>query len=169
MLTPSVTNLGRADRVMRTYVTAALILGVIAGSLAPVYALVSVIIAMTAIVAWDPFYALFGINSIGDQEVKENGIWEPNMGQSDRAVRFSLAMTAIVLGLLATNGQMTLVSSLLFLAPVALMATAITAWDPMYALIKKIRPEVQADIVNFTKLTVGKIDLHHHEDVKKAA
>ena len=92
----------------------------------------SIPLIATAILGWDPIYALVGKNNYVEGEAQiEQRCWTcPNLGRLDRIARLGMG-AGLIMTLLAVstmNAEMVLT-----LLAIPLIVSAITAWDPFYA------------------------------------
>ena len=139
-------NVGGLDRVLRIGLASVLIMDVLHGTgplgLEPYFAIAAIPLIMSAILAWDPIYALFDVRTVtlrGSMPQAANperliatfaGI---NAGAADRLYRVLLASLLIATPFLWTEviGMGAIVGTY---AGVAIMMTAIMGWDPLYHL-----------------------------------
>jgi len=133
-------NLGFMDRQVRLVLGMAMILTVLLNPTEMTGAwnlllLAAIPIVASAIVGWDPLYAIAGKSYYVPQEedIHQRSWAYSNMGIIDRTFRLAIGALIIVDVLLMGNvpGQ-----NVLALLAIPLIATAIIAWDPIYALFK---------------------------------
>lgn len=139
--TPTNSNVGLADRIIRS-VLAVVFIGQIlfvSGAITwqPYLVFVGIYLAMTTITSWDPVYQMlgFGTDAVslnrpeGVDDVRDNN----NIGRGDRISRAVLAAVSI--------GQILFVSGVVSWQPylvfvgIYLAMTAITSWDPIYQML----------------------------------
>jgi hypothetical protein len=131
-------NLSITDREVRVLVGAGMIAAVMINASSPIgampyLALVAIPFIITALIGWDPLYSLVGLNTDKqrDDEIQQRNWAYNNIGMFDRAIRFALGSALIAFTLSGAVAGWEAVASL---AAVPLIATAIFAWDPFYAL-----------------------------------
>ena len=97
--------------------------------------LASIPVMATAIMGWDPVYALLGKSSYipGEEDIQQRNWTLPNIGILDRGVRFSIG-TILILSLLSMGAPQ--INAALSLIAIPLIISAITAWDPIYAALR---------------------------------
>jgi hypothetical protein len=97
-----------------------------------VMVLSSIPLIATAIMGWDPLYALVGRTTYaeGEEQIQQRRWTCPNIGIIDRVVRFGLGAGLIMtlFGMSTMSAEMAIT-----LLAIPLIATAIIAWDPIYA------------------------------------
>lgn len=143
-------NVGGLDRLMRTILGSVLLAGgmysaePVIGTLGAVLVLLSIPIIISAIIAWDPVYAIFRVHTAtfrttdtryekSRQHNANGGI--SNIGTIDRIFRTALASALLAMpGLLAGPVGYAAVSGTV--AGIIIMMTAVTGWDPLYQLLK---------------------------------
>jgi len=132
-------NLSFTDRQLRFVLGAIMISGVL--FVAPetmgmwsVVALASIPFIASAIIGWDPLYAIAGKSTYveGEEDIQQRCWTCSNIGTIDRAVR--LGIGAMLIGTLLTMNAMQADMAITLLS-VPLIVTAITAWDPIYAVL----------------------------------
>ena len=131
-------NLSFVDRQVRFVVGATMIAGsliVMPETLGmwSIVLLASIPMIATAINGWDPLYALLGKSAYveGEEDIQQRSWTCPNVGVIDRSVRLGLGM--VLLATLLTMSTMT-AELVVTLMAIPLIVTAITAWDPLYAM-----------------------------------
>ena len=132
-------NIGFFGRELRMVIGVALIASVFAvpapiglWALAP---LIAVPIIMSAIMAWDPVYALVNRNTrIGDQSNIHQRTWSsPNIGTFERGLRIVVG-AAMIAPMMLSGGMADVTVAALALAAIPVMISAMIAWDPLYAI-----------------------------------
>lgn len=97
-----------------------------------VMVLSSIPLIATAILGWDPLYALAGKSTYaeGEEQIQQRSWTCPNIGIMDRVIRFGVGA-----GLLMSLLSMSTMSAemVITLLAIPLIISAITAWDPIYA------------------------------------
>ena len=133
------TNVGTADRVIRFAIGSGLIAvpllytGVDA-EYAALTALIAIPIMFTAMASWCPVYAFFHIQSM-KHRYDSARFFSRNVSNIDSYFRYVLAATLILISMLTTStADPALVLLALIAIPVA--HSAITKWDPLYALFE---------------------------------
>lgn len=129
-------NVGVIDRAIRIVAGAAMVASFMAFQEAgtavfAALALLAIPVATTALLRWDPLYALLGINSTGRKTSPDFS--ESNIGDTDRYVRYGLS-GSLVLGFMVAAPTPVGLSALLPLAAIVVFATAVTGWCPLYTL-----------------------------------
>jgi len=96
--------------------------------------LASIPLIISAIIGWDPIYAIAGKSAYveGEEDIQQRSWTCPNLGAIDRAVRLGVGIALIAALMTMSVMQAELIVTLL---AVPLIATAITAWDPVYAAL----------------------------------
>ena len=132
-------NLSFSDRQIRfvigaTLIAATLIVTPETMGLWSIVALASIPFIAMAIIGWDPLYAIAGKSAYveGEEDIQQRSWTCPNIGAIDRAVRLGAGMVFIATIMTMSAMQAGLVITLL---AIPLIATAITAWDPLYAAL----------------------------------
>lgn len=133
-------NLSFSDRQIRFVIGASMIAGTLIAmpttmGMWSFILLASIPFIMMAITGWDPLYAIAGKSAYveGEEDIQQRSWTCPNLGTIDRAVRFGTGM--ILMATLLTMGAMQAELVITLLA-VPLIITAITAWDPFYAMFR---------------------------------
>jgi len=133
-------NVGYMDRQIRGVIGSAMILVAMLSipestDMVSLLFLASIPVIASAIIAWDPFYAIIGISSYVDKEenIQQRNWVNSNLGIVDRVFRFVLG-TLLLMGALVTGGAEVPVVATLFSIP--LILTAVIAWDPIYAMFE---------------------------------
>ena len=96
--------------------------------------LASIPVLTSAIIGWDPFYALMGKSTYvaNEEEIQQRGWTYSNIGIVDRAIRFGIgSMLIFSLLTMSTNA-----GTVFTLMAIPLIVTAIIAWDPIYAVLR---------------------------------
>lgn len=131
-------NVGSMDRQARLVIGFAMILAILFNqphSLGEwnLLLLAAIPVISSAILGWDPLYALFGkSNYIPEEDDIHQRNWTySNLGIIDRGLR--LAIGAMIIADVLLMGESSLHAALALLA-IPIIATAIIAWDPIYAL-----------------------------------
>lgn len=140
-------NVGGSDRVLRAILGAVLLADGIYGTgplgLDAVLIVLSVPLILSAMFAWDPFYALFKVRTVTLRDYSviswraraRNANGGINVGTMDRVSRI------IVAGVLLAEpfilpGTVGLATATAVFAGILVMLTALTGWDPIYSLMK---------------------------------
>jgi hypothetical protein len=86
-----------------------------------------------AITGWDPFYAMLGKSTYveGEEDIQQRSWTCPNVGSVDRGVRLGTGLMLMYALLTMSTMQADMVITLL---AIPLITSAITAWDPFYAM-----------------------------------
>ena len=141
-------NVGGADRLLRIILGGVLIADGLYGAgsmslLGAVLIFLSVPLIISAIVAWDPIYAMFKVRTatlrVNDtlfaRNRKHNANGGINVGTVDRMTRITLAgvLLATPFILAGSVGYAAVIGTML---GIVVMMTAITGWDPIYQLTK---------------------------------
>ena len=94
--------------------------------------LVAVPVIMSGVIAWDPVYAILGINRYNALEanIQQRSWTSPNIGTIDRITRFTVGVLLIAFTLVTSEIAL---QSIAALFAIPLIMTAIIAWDPLYA------------------------------------
>ena len=133
-------NLGIGDRMFR-YVVGSGLIGLFMAyaangnrydELLATLALVSIIIIASAIIRWDPVYAILGINTIAKTKEKIRSS-VANVGMIDSAVRLAIG-SSLIGGFLLFSPTPVGWTAILPLLAIPVMATAIMGWCPLYSL-----------------------------------
>jgi hypothetical protein len=131
-------NISYQDRQVRILAGSALIVALMLFAPTPIgfwglAALIAIPVVATGIIAWDPFYALFGVNRYSDMEgeIQQRSWTCPNIGMVDRIARVAVG---ILLLATAFTSQEIAWQSLTALLAIPVIMSAIMAWDPLYAL-----------------------------------
>jgi hypothetical protein len=87
-----------------------------------------------AITGWDPVYAMLGKSTYveGEEDIQQRSWTCPNVGTIDRGVRLGAGLMLMYALLTMSTMQADMVITL-FAIP--LIVSAITAWDPIYAML----------------------------------
>lgn len=139
-------NVGGIDRILRTGLASVLIMDVLHGSgglgLEPFFAIAAVPLVITAILAWDPLYALFNVRTVTLRGAKSEGARIDqqittfagiNVGAIDRLYRVLLAGLLIATPFVWVEAIGMGAAAGIYLG-IAVMMTAIMGWDPLYQL-----------------------------------
>lgn len=96
-------------------------------------ALIAVPIIASGMFAWDPVYALFGINRYNEVEsdIHQRSWSCPNVGTVDRIARLIAGILLLATAFTSTDIAWQSVTTLL---SIPVIMSAIMAWDPLYAL-----------------------------------
>jgi membrane protein implicated in regulation of membrane protease activity len=132
-------NLGITDRQTRA-VIGTLMLAIpmfsITGTLGlwSISMLASIPVLVTAIIGWDPLYAVMGKSTYQRQEedIQQLHWSNANMSIFERGIRLGIGI--VMVGAMMAVPSMSLEMAFGLLA-IPLIATAITAWDPLYAAL----------------------------------
>ena len=131
-------NISYESREIRILTGSAMIIALMLTAPTPVglwglAALIAIPVIASGIIAWDPVYALFGINRYSDAEGEiQQRRWScPNVGTVDRIARFGVGI--LLLATAFTSSEIVWQSITTLLA-IPVIMTAILAWDPLYAL-----------------------------------
>lgn len=94
----------------------------------------SIPVITTAILGWDPLYAVLGKTTYveGEEEIQQRSWTCPNIGILDRAIRLTIG-GVLLASLLTLNTMST--EMVIALLSIPLIVSAITAWDPIYAAL----------------------------------
>ena len=97
--------------------------------------LASIPVMATAIIGWDPVYAVLGKSSYvpGEEDIQQRNWALANIGILDRGIRFGFG-SMLILSLLSMGAPQ--ISTSLGLIAIPLIISAITAWDPIYAALR---------------------------------
>jgi hypothetical protein len=133
-------NLGITDRQIRALI-GTLMLAIpmfgVTGTLGlwSILMLASIPVLVTAIIGWDPLYAVIGKSTYQRQEedIQQRHWSNANMSIFERGIRLGIGIA--MLGAMMAVPSMTLEMAFALLA-IPLIATAITAWDPLYAAMR---------------------------------
>lgn len=153
-------NVGFMDRQIRAVVGAAMIIAVLLdrpeiSGLWSLFLLLSIPLIGSAILAWDPIYALLGKSFYvaKEEDIQQRKWLYSNIGIVDRVLRFAIGVL-LLMSVLTVNGEPAVIS----LVAIPFIATAIIAWDPVYALLglnsfaKRIDAEVAEPGANHQSL-----------------
>lgn len=142
----SESNVGGLDRIFRLGLASILMVDIIHGTgglgLEPYFAIAAIPLVITAILAWDPLYAIFNVRTVTlhgsmpqatHTEQHINAYAGINVGALDRLYRIVLASLLISTPFIWTEaiGIGAVVGTF---AGFAVMMTAILGWDPVYQL-----------------------------------
>jgi hypothetical protein len=96
-------------------------------------ALIAIPIIASGIIAWDPLYALLGINRYNEAEGEiQQRSWScPNVGTIDRIARLAVGVMLLATAFTSTEIVWQSITALL---AIPVIMSAIMAWDPLYAL-----------------------------------
>ena len=132
-------NLSFTGRQIRFVLGAAMVVSVLfvepqAMEMWSLVALASIPFIASAIVGWDPFYAITGKSTYveGEENIQQRCWTCANMGTIDRVVRAGIGFMLIA-SLLSMQTMQADMALTLFSIP--LIVAAITAWDPIYAVL----------------------------------
>lgn len=132
-------NLGFTDRQLRTVVGTLMItipMFAVTGTMGlwSILVIAAIPVLTTAIIGWDPLYALMEKTTYVacEEDIQQRNWSYANIGIIDRAIRLGIGVT--LLYALLTIGAMT-ADMVLTLMAIPLIASAITAWDPIYATL----------------------------------
>jgi len=141
-------NVGSVDRLFRVGIASVLILDGLHGTgplgLESLLMMASIPLIVSAIIAWDPLYALFKVRSATIREpqpqaLKAEAALNPNgginVGSLDRMIRVLMAGLLLATPFLWTESIGTVAIAGTFTG-IVLMITAIMGWDPVYRLAK---------------------------------
>lgn len=146
-------NIGATDRVVRVAASIAMV-GSFMALQAPgtaVYALLallSVPVATTALLRWDPIYAVLGLNTTGERV--HPAFANANLGRTDQVIRYGLS-AALVGGFMIAAPTPVGLSAVLPLLAIGVFGTAVTSWCPLYTMLNlSTRPVKRTGtVVNF--------------------
>jgi len=132
-------NLGIMDRQVRTIIGTLMIATPMFAvpetmGLWSILMLAAIPVLTTAIIGWDPLYALINRTTYvkSEEDIQQRNWSYANIGIIDRGIRFGIGIT--MLYALMTMGTMTTEMAFTLLA-IPLIFSAITAWDPIYAAL----------------------------------
>lgn len=140
-------NVGGSDRMLRAVLGAVLLADGIYGTgplgLDAVFIILSVPLIISAMFAWDPFYALFKVRTatlrdhaaISWKARARNANGGINVGTMDRVFRIIVAGVLLAEPFLLP-GTVGIVTAMAAFAGVFVMMTALSGWDPIYSLMK---------------------------------
>ena len=96
-------------------------------------ALMAIPIVASGIIAWDPFYALLGVNRFSETEGEiQQRSWScPNIGMVDRIARLGVGLLLIATAFASSEFAWQSITTLL---AIPVIMSVIMAWDPLYAL-----------------------------------
>lgn len=177
-----VPNVGSHDRFARLGLASVLLGLTLSGAEPPgvgaLMALLSIPLVITALMAWDPLYALLGIRT-ATLRVNQGKDWHRrdqsdellsvNIGSADRLGRLALSTALFSLAIV---GSADLVwTTVAAIAATIIVATVVTGWDPLYHLLKirtatlstKRAPAVRLD------QSTESFPLYDEEDEKEVA
>jgi len=139
-------NVGGLDRVIRTGLASVLLMDVLHGTgplgLEPYFAIAAIPLIISAIMAWDPLYALFDVRTVtlrgsNSQQASADRLSATfagiNVGAIDRLYRVVLASLLIATPFLWVEA-VGMGAAIASIAGIAVMMTAIMGWDPLYHL-----------------------------------
>lgn len=131
-------NVGSMDRQVRLVIGIAIIMAVLLNQPESLGAwnlalLASIPVIASAILGWDPLYAVLGkSNYVPEEEDIHQRSWTySNLGIIDRSLR--LVLGALIIVEVLSMGDSPMHAALALLA-IPLITSAIIAWDPIYAL-----------------------------------
>jgi hypothetical protein len=131
-------NISYQDRQIRILAGSAMILALMLIAPTPMgfwglAALIAIPVVASGIIAWDPLYALLGVNryNYAASEIQQRSWSCPNIGMVDRIARLSVGL--LLLATAFTSGEFVWQSITTLLA-IPVIMSAIMAWDPLYAL-----------------------------------
>jgi hypothetical protein len=135
-------NIGSGDRVIR-YVVGAALIGLFMAyqetgnryeELIASLALVSIVVISTAIVRWDPIYAMLGIHTVASarKRLRNSAV---NVGMTDSAVRLAVG-SAMIGGFMLFSPTPVGWTVLLPLLAIPVIVTSIIGWCPTYSVAK---------------------------------
>lgn len=166
-------NVGGSDRLLRAILGAILLADGIYGTgplgLDAVLIILSVPLIISAMFAWDPFYALFKVRTatlhdhaaISWKARARNANGGVNVGTMDRVCRIFVAGVLLAEPFLLP-GTVGMVTAMAAFAGVIVMMTALTGWDPIYALMKirtaTLRIETAPNITQYSSDKLALID-----------
>ncbi|MGD8938928.1 MAG: DUF2892 domain-containing protein [Gammaproteobacteria bacterium] len=133
-------NIGFIDRQIRALAGAAMLITPLAiqpetmGSWS-IIILLAIPLISSAIIGWDPIFALFGKSTFVETEAEiQQRSWSvANIGIMDRGIRLGVG-GILLYSLLTITTTMTPGMAMTLLA-IPLIVSAITAWDPIYAAL----------------------------------
>lgn len=141
-------NVGGMDRLFRVGLAGVLIADALHGTgplgLESVFIIAAIPLVVTAIIAWDPIYALFKIRTAtlrqdkppsGNSAYRMNANGGINIGAIDRVSRVILASVLLATPFLWAE-TIGLPAFSAMVAGIMLMMTAVMGWDPVYQLAK---------------------------------
>ena len=135
-------NVGNGDRLIR-YFTGGALLGLFMvytaasnryDELLATLALVSIVVISTAIIRWDPLYALLRINTVA-RTWKKSRKFMANVGVTDRIVRLAIG-SAMISGFAMFSPTPVGWTAILPLLAIPVIVTAITGWCPIYSVTR---------------------------------
>lgn len=135
-------NVGNGDRLIR-YITGSFLIGLFMAytsvgnrydDLLATLALLSIVIITSAIIRWDPVYAMLGLdtNAGTANRIRSGAV---NVGMIDSAVRLATG-SAMIGGFMLLSPTPVGWSVILPLLAIPVIVTAIIGWCPVYALFK---------------------------------
>ena len=132
-------NLGITDRQIRTIIGTLMLatpIFTVTGALGlwSISILASIPILVTAIIGWDPLYAAIGKSSYESQseDIQQRHWTNANIGIVERCIRLGagIMLLTALMGMPAMSANMAFT-----LLAIPLIVSAITAWDPFYAVM----------------------------------
>ncbi|WP_455222761.1 YgaP family membrane protein [Kaarinaea lacus] len=133
------TNLSFSDRQIRFVIGATMIAGTLVTmpetlGMWSIVLLGSIPFISMAITGWDPVYAMLGKSTYveGEEDIQQRSWTCPNVGTVDRGVRLGTGLLLIyaLMTMSAMHADM-----IITLFAIPLIVSAITAWDPFYAML----------------------------------
>lgn len=94
--------------------------------------LASIPFIVMSIIGWDPLYAIAGKSTYREGDIEQRSWSCANLGTIDRGIRLGIGML-LVMSLLTMNVMS--VELVIGLLAIPLIATAMFAWDPIYAAL----------------------------------
>ncbi len=137
-------NVGGSDRVLRAILGGVLLANGVYGTgplgLDAVLIMLSIPLIISAIIAWDPFYAMLKVRTATlrihavpyRKALKLNADGGINVGTVDRISRIAIAGVLLATPFLLP-GAVGVATVAAVLAGIVVMLTAVTGWDPIYA------------------------------------
>jgi len=142
-------NVGFFDKQIRVAIGAAMIIAVLMNSPETMGAwklllLASIPVIASAILGWDPLYALMGKSTYvpKEEEIQQRDWTYSNVGIIDRGIRFAIGILLLADALTMANMP---INAIMALMSIPFIVTAIIAWDPIYALFKLNSFAMKAD------------------------
>ena len=135
-------NIGHGDRLIR-YIVGVTFIGLFMAyqgannrfdELLATLALLSVVVISTAIIRWDPIYAMLGLNTVANarKRVRHGAV---NVGMADGASRLAIG-SIMIGGFMLFSPTPVAWTVILPLLAIPIISTAIIGWCPVYALSK---------------------------------
>lgn len=129
-------NIGFADRQVRAVIGTLMLAPAftVSGELGELSLLLlaSVPVLISAIIGWDPLYAAMGKSTYegSSEDIRQRHWTNANIGIIERGIRLGagVMLLTLLLGMTSMNAELAFA-----LLAIPLIATAITAWDPLYA------------------------------------